>query len=211
MKSYLVAAGAVVVAALASTAAAAPAPAVTIAAQSSVVSLTRNPFVKLFGSLTSGKAGELVTIQAKECGLPGAFFRGVASARTAEGGGWSTDAWIRTTTLFRATWADATSSEVRVRVRASVSLRRLAARRFRASVGGIGNFWRKSVVIQRFNRHLGTWVRLRSVVLSEPGYSGAGLATFTLSVSKGTLIRAFFPLAQARPCYLAGVSKLVRT
>jgi len=210
MKSYLVAAGAVIVVALASTAAAAPAP-VTIDAQSSVVSLAPSPYVKLFGSVASRKAGEVVTIQAKECGLPGAFFRGVASARTAEGGGWSTDAWIRTTTIFRATWADATSSEVRVRVRASVSLSRLAARKFRASVGGIGNFWRKSVVIQRFNRQLGTWVRLRSVVLSEPGYSGAGLATFTLSVSKGTLIRAFFPLAQARPCYLPGVSKLVRT
>jgi hypothetical protein len=210
MKSYLVAAGAVIVVALASTAAAAPVP-VTIDAQSSVVSLAPSPYVKLFGSVASRKAGEVVTIQAKECGLPGAFFRGVASARTAEGGGWSTDAWIRTTTIFRATWADATSSEVRVRVRASVSLSRLAARKFRASVGGIGNFWRKSVVIQRFNRQLGTWVRLRSVVLSEPGYSGAGLATFTLSVSKGTLIRAFFPLAQARPCYLPGVSKLVRT
>ena len=210
MKSYLVAAGAVIVVALASTAAAAPAP-VTIDAQSSVVSLAPSPYVKLFGSVASRKAGEVVTIQAKECGLPGAFFRGVASARTSEGGAWSTDAWIRTTTVFRAMWADATSSEVRVRVRASVSLRRLAATRFQASVGGIGNFWRKSVVIQRFNRQLGTWVRLRSVVLSEPGYSGAGLATFNLSIPKGTLIRAFFPLAQARPCYLAGVSKLVRT
>ena len=35
--------------------------------------------------------------------------------------------------------------------------------------------------------------------------------TFTLSIPKGTLIRAVLPLSQAKPCYLAGFSRTVRT
>ncbi len=34
---------------------------------------------------------------------------------------------------------------------------------------------------------------------------------FKIAVPKGTTLRAVLPLAQAKPCYLAGYSKLIRT
>jgi hypothetical protein len=200
--------GAAVVAILASTAAAAPEQ-VTISARSSVVRLNI-PYVNLFGSTGSGKEGELVTIEGKECGPHTNFFRAVASARTGEGGGWSTQAFIRVTTVFRATSGDMTSSEVTVRARATVSLSRLSARRFEAGAGGVGNFWRKRLLIQRYDRRLGTWRKLRSVVLTDSGYAGSASAKFGLAVPRGTLLQAVLPRAQARPCYVAGYSNLVR-
>jgi hypothetical protein len=205
----VIAVGAVALAVLVSTAAAAPEQ-VTISARASVVRLNI-PYASLFGSIESGKAGELVTIEGKECGPHTGFFRAIASARTDDGGGWSTQAFMRVTTVFRATWGDDASAEVTVRARAAVSLTRHSARRFEVGVGGVASFWRKRVVIQRYDRRLGTWVRLRSVVLTKSGYAGSASAMFRASLPKGTLIQAVLPRSQARPCYLAGYSSLVRT
>lgn len=68
-------------------------------------------------------------------------------------------------------------------------------------------FWRKRVLFQRFDRRLGTWATVRRVVLTE--YTG--YTAFTASVPKGCLVRVVLPLSQARPCYLAGYSPLLRT
>ena len=37
------------------------------------------------------------------------------------------------------------------------------------------------------------------------------LVVLLVAVRRGTTLRAVLPLASARPCYLAGYSKLVRT
>ena len=46
-------------------------------------------------------------------------------------------------------------------------------------------------------------------------YGGSGLTASTESfhpdVPKGTTLRAVLPLAAAKPCYLGGYSKLIRT
>jgi hypothetical protein len=207
--SRAIAAGAVAVAVLSSTAAAVPEQ-VTISARASIVR-TNNPYASLFGSVGSGKADELVTIEAKECGPHTNFFRAVASAQTGQGGGWSTQAFMRVTTVFRARSGDMTSPEVTVRARPAVSLIRPSGRRFEAVAGGVGNFWRKRVLIQRYDGRLGRWLKMRSVVLTKSGYGGSASATFQVAVPKGTLIQAVLPRAQARPCYLAGYSNLVRT
>jgi len=164
----------------------------------------------LFGSVDNGRAGEIVTIQAKDCGQR--FFTGVASATTRAGGTWTEEYIPAMTTTLRAVWRDAASAPVTVRLHARVSLFQRSPRRFEVFVGGA--FWRKSVLIQR--RQQGSWKTVRSVVLtdtySQPGsrFATTG-ATFGASYSKGTQIRAVLPLSQARPCYLAGVSKTVRT
>jgi hypothetical protein len=73
------------------------------------------------------------------------------------------------------------------------------------------------VSIQRFDRRLGTWSTFRTVTLNESGGTGGGggftysTAEFSARVSKGTQLRALFPLSQARPCYLAGTSLPIRT
>lgn len=168
--------------------------------------------VILFGSVESGRANEPVTIEGKECGPHAPSFRQAVATHTRAGGGWSTQAFVHATTAFRARSGDALSTAVTVQARPGVFLRRDAdARQFEVRVTAVANFWRKRVEIQRYDRRVGTWIKLRSVVLTDNTYGGSPSTTFTLRVPKRTLLRAVFPLSQARPCYLAGYSSLLRT
>lgn len=188
---------------------------VTILARPTV--LGRGQRLTLFGSADTEKAEEIVTIETKNCGQ--SSFRGVAAVRTREGGGWSTD-FVNPgiTATFRAVWNNATSAPVTVQARASVQLRRRdgSSSKFTVGVGGQLQFWRRYVVIERFERRLGVWKPVKKVVLTETGSTPGYSYVFTyedvrVTVPKGTLIRAVFPLSQARPCYLSGVSQQIRT
>jgi hypothetical protein len=187
---------------------------VTIFARPTVASGT-SP-VTLFGSVDNGAAGEVVDIQAKDCGQQ--FFRGVLGATTHDGGGWSTPYYPGITTTLRAVWNGNASGQITVRQRPRVELRPPLGGlgQFEVSVVAKAQFWRKRVLIQRFNRRLGTWTTVKSVVLTDTDAAGGSQfvwssAEFTSSLPRRTLIRAVFPLSQARPCYLAGYSNLLRT
>jgi hypothetical protein len=54
------------------------------------------------------------------------------------------------------------------------------------------------------------WVQLSIRPRTARGF-GFGSAEFSTAVPRGTLVRAVFPLSQARPCYLAGCSNQIRT
>jgi hypothetical protein len=184
--------------------------------------LGRGQTLMLFGSADTGRADEVVTIEAKDCGQ--SSFQGIAAVRTREGGGWSTE-FVNpgvlnrgVTATFRAVWNDHKSTPITVQARAQVQLRRRggSSSRFSVFVSGRAQFWRRQIVIERFDRRNGSWKAIKKVVLtrtaSHPGSpSVSSYEDFRLAVPKGTLIRAFFPLSQARPCYLAGYSQLVRT
>jgi hypothetical protein len=206
-RMWLYGVGAAVAGAIASGGAAAPEP-VTI--------LARGPFT-LYGSVATDRPDEIVTIQARDCGSPSPTFRDVAEARTREGGSWSLEFSTGITSTLRAVWKDNVSVPITVQQRANVRLLPLASRRgFTVTVSGRTQFWKKRVLFQRFDRRLGTWHLVKVVVLTKtggfPGYGGAAAwAEFRASLPRGTLVRAVFPRSQARPCYLGGVSKLVRT
>lgn len=179
---------------------------VTIRVQPSISSVGKSATVS--GSVDSGRAGEDVKIQGKDCGRD--FFRVVGGAVTGEGGTWSTRYWQQTiTTTLRAVWRDATSAEVVVRHRVFVGLRRRSAGRFEVRAFG-RSVWRKRVFIQRFDRRLGTWRALKSVVLTESEGQSA-LGAFAVQLPKGTLVRAVFPRSQTGPCYLTGTSHPLST
>jgi len=183
---------------------------VTIAARPPV--LAGNQAATLYGSVDSGKAEEVVTIQAKDCGQRS--FTGVASATTRSGGAWTADYWPRITTTLRAVWKGAASAPIMVRQHAFVALYHRSSSRFEVFVSGKWSFWHKRVLLQR--RDGGSWATVKSVLLTEtgaqPGSSQAwASAEFKASIPKGSLVRAVLPLSQARPCYLAGVSATVRT
>jgi hypothetical protein len=181
---------------------------VTLRARSTVIRSDAQPV--LLGEISSGQAGEYVAVQGKECGVPGAFFRGIAGAMTSEGGGWITDQIIqRTTTTYRAVWKDSVSTPLVVRQRINVWLIR-TGKGFQVGVSGeVGNWDRRRVTVQRLTT--AGWRRLTSVVVRAQGVvSVARRGGLRFSVAKGTLLRAVLPLAQAKPCYLAGYSKLIR-
>lgn len=119
------------------------------------------------------------------------------------------------TTTLRAVWNGSAGSQVVIRQRANVRLTEApSGRGYQVGVSARIRFWNKRVSIQRFDRRTGTWLTFRSVVLTEQraiGSSRLFYARIRLSLPRGTLIRAFLPRAQARPCYLPGSSRVLRT
>jgi hypothetical protein len=199
--------GAVAICAVLASAAAAAPEQVTITARPSIVRWGTP--VTLIGSVANGRAEEVVTIEANDCGPSSQTFRGVASTRTEDGGRWSFQYSPLVNTTLRAVWRDDASAPITVQQRPSVLLRQLAASRFSVAAWGKGgaSFWRKRILFQRFDRRLGTWATVKQVVLTE----SSGYTTFRARVPKAGLVRAVIPRSQTRPCYLAGYSPLLRT
>jgi hypothetical protein len=182
---------------------------VTLVVQPTIISDTSQRMT-IFGSVSSGKADEKVTIQFKACGLLPVRFRDAFETTTRAGGGFSL-AELRPFTLgvsgvYRAVSGDDVSADIRVQQRAGVYLRPRPGGRFQVAVGGKVSFWRRYVLVQRFERRRGVWVTMRRIVLDE----GWDTPPFRPAVPKGTQIRAVLPLSQARPCYLAGYSQIWR-
>jgi hypothetical protein len=167
----------------------------------------------LYGAIDKRAAGEQVDIQAKECGQ--SFFRGVAGTTTRSDGGWSLEYGPGITATLRAVWNGVASPPVVVRSQATIDLaRRGSSTRYHVSLRGKAQFWRRQVQIQR--RAGGTWRTVRTVTLTDSGAPpGVGWivtwADFRASFPKGSQLRAVLPESQAKPCYLAGVSRTVRT
>ena len=169
------------------------------------------PF-ELFGAAQGARAGEIVRIEQKECGVPS--FQTLVETHANAGGGWSISTGLVISSTFRAVYRDRRSAEVTVRQRPSVVLEReRAGRRFVVTVTARKSFWRKSVLVQR--RSGGRWQTLRRVRLNDSlelsGFMSGSQATFPLAVPRGAQLRALVPPDQARPCYVSGASRVVRT
>jgi hypothetical protein len=167
----------------------------------------------VYGSVSSGKAGEKVTVQFKACGLYPIQFRDALETTTTAGGGYSFAELqpfnLGVSGAFRALSGNAVSEEVPVRQRASVYLyRHPTGKSYRVSVWGKVSFWRRYVLLQRFERRRGVWITVRRLVLTE---DLGGTLPFRPGVSKGTRIRVTLPLSQARPCYLGASSQVWTT
>jgi hypothetical protein len=193
---------------------------VTIGVRPSIVRYAEKP--EIFGAVTNAKPGEVVTVQFKQCGIYPLQFRDFMTTETIEGGAWSLQELlgvrlqITGSGSFRALWGNDVSREVALKMRVFVDLRRLPGGRFHVRVAGTQSFWRKSVRVERFDRRSRRWMLVRSLLLTEsegPGDYGAPIvetAPFRPGVPKGTTLRAVLPPAAARPCYLAGYSRLQR-
>jgi hypothetical protein len=185
---------------------------VTLIARPSVAS-PDHP-ITLFGTVKSGRPGEVVEILTKDCGH--SFFRVAISTHSQAGGRWSTTFFPAVGTTVRARWNGRLSAPVKVGQRAML---RFAPRagdrtRFEVSVVARAQFWRKRVVIERLNRQRGAWVRYRSVVLTTQEAPGEFVWTsgqFTARLPRGTLLRALLPQSQAGRCYLSSYSLPLRT
>jgi hypothetical protein len=169
------------------------------------------------GSVTSGKADEKVTVQFKQCGLFPLQFRDHAEITTHEGGGWSIETGVGANGTFRAVAGGDVSNEVAVQKRADVRLAPAPPKRYAVQVVERMSFWRKRVLIQRFDRRAGKWVVVKRLLLvnsgAAPGSTFVWSTTdeFQVDVPKKTTIRAVLPLDQAKPCHIGGYSNLLVT
>jgi hypothetical protein len=165
----------------------------------------------LFGAVSSGRADEEVTIQARDCGQK--TFTGVAAILTHDGGTWNTQFSRSINSTIRAVWNGEATPTIELRQQANVVLRRRSAGRFAAAVASRWTFWRKKAQIQR--RVGGRWRTVRTVTLTDTfAHSGTGStwteAEFRMRMPKGTSLRAMVTADQAKPCYLAAASDPIR-
>jgi hypothetical protein len=189
---------------------------VTIFARPTILDSTNRRTTTLFGSIESGRAGELVTIQARDCGST--FFRVVDGATTTSGGSWTTQYTPGINTLLRAVWDGKASNQIAIRQRVWVGLRQRSRSLFTVGAGApprggmVGgqeaNFGGKSLLFQRLDRRLGRWVTVKRVRLDR---SQPFNTEFRATLPRATVVRAVLPRSEARPCYLGGVSFRLRT
>jgi hypothetical protein len=184
---------------------------VTIFARPSVLAAPPAGTVTLSGTVDSGRAGELVDIEAKDCGQPS--FRGVAGATTTDGGRYEVTYNPGIKTTFRAVSGGKTSGTVTVEHRAMVGMSRLPRKGqvFRVAVSARWTFWHKRVLLQQRTRR--GWKTIRNVLLVDSGSGGATTGFWgyaKTSVPRGTQLRAVVTRKVAQPCYLAATSRVVR-
>jgi hypothetical protein len=166
------------------------------------------------GGVGSGQPAVDVYIDAQTCG--DGRWEVISGAHTGPGGGFTAELGAGINLLVRARAEGATSNVVKVQQRPSVTLQQRPRRTFQVLVNAGRSFWKKRVTLQRYVPSAQTWRNVRSAALvdsgSRPGspFIWSQTEKFRQQLAKGTLIRATLPLSQARPCYAAGYSNLLR-
>ena len=170
--------------------------------------------IAVSGAISSGRADVDVTLEGRFCDET--TWREVSATHTDPGGAWYLEYTPQIGQVLRAKAVGATSSEVRVQTRPSVSLGQRPPGMFFVNVNAQRPFWHSKVVLQRFDAKKRVWIEIRKILLTETGappgvgYVWSGSDKVRVRVPKGTTMRAVLPLAQAKPCYLAGYSNLLR-
>lgn len=162
--------------------------------------------VALSGTTGSGKAGQTVFVEAKEC--RSAYYRVVAATTSGAGGGWATSASALTTTTYRARVGRAYSRPAVVRKRAVLALTKLPTGVYQVRAFAGSQLAGKRIRVERLTAS--GWVLVQRVKLRQSDIFGVVETTFRVR-RKGLRLRAFLPLAAARPCFVAGASNIVRS
>jgi len=178
-----------------------PPPAVTIGASLPIIIYGQQ--VSLSGVVSSGKAGEKVTIYQQP--YPQASFAELSTVLTTTNGAWNIvlSPSPKILTQFQAKWNGRTSVTVGVQVRPRI---RLFYRngRFTTIVQSATSHARHGVLAQRLSR-FGQWVTLKKVRLG-----GKSSAVFRLRLPKGkSRIRIAMSVNQAGAGYLDGYSPTI--
>jgi hypothetical protein len=162
------------------------------------------------GTAGGAGAGEMVSLEARECG-PANAYRVVAGAETTAGGAY----FLRTAALgsgssYRARWKNEVSQSVTQRYPlrpGSVELRPGRVWRVHAIVRWpvlVG----RVAILQRKTAN-GTWVlvrRARFARIGSAGPHGVDYAAGFKIPTRRLTVRVFVPAATGAPCYTAGVS-----
>jgi hypothetical protein len=162
----------------------------------------------VFGTLTSGRSHETVTIEAKECGVHGSFHV-VGGAGTVAGGAFGSELnqYPDRTTEYRARWHDGISAPVTVYVRPRIDVQ-YAGGTLRVQVWAGAVVRNRRAILQVFDRH-GAPQTLRAFLIRNSGYGKGGDATVQVKIPRHRIIRVVLP--QIGPCFSDGISPPVTT
>ena len=166
----------------------------------------------LSGVVSSGQAGETVSVMAQACGS--ATATQIGTATSGANGAWSLAVKPTLNTVYEARWRNTQSAKVEVKLAPRVGLVKLRAGRFSARVTAASSLAGKYVVLQRYATTRRRWVTVKRVVLRTAGAPVAGAVTtrggFTSRLRRGTRLRLVLPQSQAGTCQTAAQSGLVR-
>jgi hypothetical protein len=160
--------------------------------------------LRFAGTISSGAAGEYVSVLYQRCGSSG-LGTSLVGAQTKEGGAWDTF-WGVTSGTFRARWRNGTSNPVRFRDAVRISLAPVSAVRQRVFVSGDQDM--KGRVVELHRLVAGQWRVLRRtrLVADRSSWGVNASATFTVR-QRGLTLRAFVPAKSAAPCYAPTASE----
>jgi len=159
--------------------------------------------VTLSGKVSTGKAGENVSVLAEPFGTTA--FSALTTVPTVSGGHWSDVVKPTIETSYQAKWKSATSSTVSVKVRPLITLTLVsqATGRFSTKVSAARSFAGKFVLVQRLTS---TGVSaLKRVTLDANS-----TASFRVRLQHGrSRLRVVMPTSQTQPGYITGTSNVV--
>jgi hypothetical protein len=209
MKSLVTAA--IVGAALAATAGAAPSVTMTLVA--SAPSVAYGSPVTLSGQISTKQANQQITIRKTECGTTKQVK--AASVKTGTNGTFSTPVTPTLGTSYVGTFKNGTSPVVAITVKPVLELKRVARRSFTANVTAGQALTGKYLSFQRYKKLLKRWVQVKRVKLARavPGTTKPTMVTsvsFKSRLTRGTRLRVLISKAQAAPCYVKAASKSIR-
>jgi len=183
---------------------------VSIAAAPAVVTYGKSS--TLSGSTSTGAAGDTVNINAMDCGKPG--FTRLTSVKTAANGAWSSPVKPGLNTVYQAVWKNTKSVQLPAKVAPGLSLTRVRAHRYKASLTAAQALTGKYVVLQRYAKAKRTWKTVKRVTLRN---ATAGITptvvsstTIKLRIARGTRLRLLLTTDQASPCYVPTRSATIR-
>src|SRR5919201_5839122 len=170
-------------------------PAVTIGASTPII--TYGTEIHLTGAVSSGNAGETVTLYSQP--YPQASYVQLATVVTTAGGAWDYLTTPTILTSYQAKYKGVTSQPITVSIKPRVTFRPYGGRYWKTTVTGGRSYAGKGVYLQRLSL-FGEWVKVRKLTLGAK--SGR---IFRLPHVSGRY-RIFMTVNQAGPGYLASWS-----
>jgi hypothetical protein len=161
------------------------------------------------GAVASGRGGEDVTVEAKECGSYAPFHQ-IGGSQTGAAGTWVAQIGLLGNSQLRARWRGGVSDALTVKVHPFMTLTYSGRGRYFAWIRANDFFGGARATLQRLSGN--RWLTVKRFVLKRAPSAGVASTTGTVraKLRKGTLIRAVLPQAQAGRCYLSGATNTVR-
>jgi hypothetical protein len=166
----------------------------------------------LSGSISSGATGDTVNVDAMECGKT--TFTRLTSVKSAANGAWSSPVKPTLNTTYQASWRNAKSAQLAVKVAPGLALKRVAAHKYKASLTAAQSLAGKYVVLQRYAKARRAWKTVKRVTLrtAKPGVAPTVVTSTTvkLRLPRGTRLRLLLTADQAGACYVTTRSAAIR-
>jgi hypothetical protein len=194
-------------------AAAGAAPPVTLTLAASTATVTYGSPVTLSGQLSTQKANQAIGLAATECGSTKQTK--AATVKTIANGAYSSSVTPTIGTAYQATYKNVKSASISIAVRPLLELAKTSGGHYTAKATAGQALTGKFVLFQRYKKLRKRWVQVKRLPLGAavPGATKPAMVSsvsFTSTLPRGTRVRMLITAKQAGPCYAAASSKSLR-